>query len=74
MGPDADGGPDTVKLVDKIAYKYPEDRGHSVYVGHRNTLHTRQSTDGALFAVNPTGGGDAMEIEYPPDRAAGPDA
>lgn len=74
IGPDPDGSPDTVKLVDKIVYKHPADRGHSVYVGHRNTLHTRQSTDDALFAVNPTGEGDAVAIEYPPDRAAGPDS
>jgi hypothetical protein len=61
----------TITVVDKITSKHPEDRDHPVYVGKRSTLHTRQSTEDALFAVQVDGG--AAEIEYPPDRAAGPD-
>jgi hypothetical protein len=72
VGPATDNSPDTVDLIDKITCRYPEDRTHPMYVGHRNTLHTRQSTDDALFAVQVSDG--AAEIEYPPDRAAGPDS
>lgn len=61
----------TVMVREKIASKWPEDRSHPVYVGKHSTLHTRQDTEGALFAVQVTDG--AAEIEYPPDRAAGPD-
>jgi hypothetical protein len=62
----------TVTVREKLAVKYPEDRSHNVYVGKRATLHTRQSTEEALFAVQIADG--AAEIEYPPDRAAGPDS
>jgi hypothetical protein len=62
----------TVAVTDKLVSKRPEDRRHVVYVGRRGTLHTRQDTEAALFAVLPTAEG-GHEIAYPPDRAAGPD-
>lgn len=61
-----------ITVIEKLAAKWPEDRDHDVYVGRHSTLHTRQTTEDALFAVQVDNG--TAEIEYPPDRAAGPDS
>jgi hypothetical protein len=49
--PDPDGGSGTVLVNEKVAHRYPEDRGHVLYTGKNGTLHTRQETAGMLFAV-----------------------
>jgi len=61
-----------ITVIEKLVSKYPEDRDHDVYVGKHSTLHTRQTTEDALFAVQ-VSDGVVTEIAYPPDAAAGPD-
>jgi hypothetical protein len=67
VSPSQENPKETVTFVDKIAYKRPEDRAHTVFVGRGGTVHARPQDENRYRQMSLIKNDELAPSLIPPD-------